>query len=78
MNTFWFITLCSVSIWAVVGAIYYLNLTQQVKYRLQRFVLVLVSGPLVWVFKLFDMSLDSLDIFFVRPLNKFERWLTKN
>jgi hypothetical protein len=78
MNTFWFIILCGAVVWAVIGSMYYLNLTQQVRFRLQRFVLILVSGPLVWMFKLLDIGLDSLDIFFVRPLNKFERWLTKN
>ena len=78
MNTFWIIILCVAILWSAFGCIYYHDHTEHVKLRLQRFVLVLIGGPVIWGFKLIDKCFDGLDAISVSPLQKFERWLTKN
>ena len=78
MNIFWVIILCIAFLWSVFGSIYYHARTEHVRRRLQRSVLVLISGPGIWGFKLIDIGFNGLDVISVGPLQRFERWLTKN
>ena len=78
MSTTKIILLCLAVCWSMAGAMYYVFLTSYVKIRLQRFVLLLISGPVVWLFALSWKGIEWVDALIVGPLEKFERWLTKN
>jgi hypothetical protein len=64
-------------IWAVFGTWYYNSLSERVTRKVQKAVLILIGGPIVWSFKVASlfifMPINYLDMF----VEKFEMWLKK-